>query len=176
MYLEGSGVPRDVLQAVTWYSRAAGGGDVMAAFTLGSIYEDGAEGLPRDAGRAAPWYRQAAETGLVSAQYRLGLLYRDGRGVARSRDEATAWFRKAADQGEANAQLELGVLLTDGPARDVVEAHTWLNLAASRWKHEDTRVRAAALRDALAKTMTPTELAEAYRRATDWQDRHAWGQ
>ena len=57
---------------------------------------------------------------------------------------------------------------------DIVEAHTWFNLAASRWKDEGKRVQAASLRDELEKTMTPDQRAAAYRRATEWQDAHSW--
>jgi TPR repeat protein len=176
MYLEGQGVPRDVRQAIAWYERAADRGDAVAKFSLGSIYETGADHVARDATEAANWYRKAAEQGLVNAQYRLGLMYRDGRGVARDRALAIAWLRKAADQGEADAQIELGILLSSGRAApaDVVEAHTWLNLAASRWKNEAKRVQAARLRNRIEQTMTPAQRTEAYRRATEWQDAHAW--
>ena len=176
MSLDGYGVRRDAVQAVAWYRKAADRGDALAQFSLGSIYETGLDGIARDVAVAAEWYRKAAEQGLVSAQYRLGELFREGRGVRRDREQAIAWLRKAADQGDANAQIELGILLSPGHATsdDLVEAHTWLNLAASRWKDEGQRLRAASLRDALAETMTSAQLAEAYRRATVWQDAHAW--
>jgi hypothetical protein len=56
---------------------------------------------------------------------------------------------------------------------DIVAAHTWFNLAASRWKDEGRRVQAASLRDELEKTMTPDQRAAAYRRAIEWQDAHS---
>ena len=176
MYLDGQGVPRDVPQAVEWYEKAADRGDTMAMFSLGSIYEAGARRVSRDAAKAASWYRKAAEQGLGSAQYRLGMMYRDGRGTPRDRTQAIDWLRQAADQGEADAQIELGILLSPGhgPSTDVVEAHTWFNLAASRWKDESKRVKAGRLRDGLERTMTDEQRAQAYRRATEWQDEHAW--
>ena len=176
MYLDGFGVPRDAAQAVAWYRKAAERGDALAQFSLGSIYETGVDRIARDEAIAAEWFRKAADQGLVSAEYKLGELYRQGRGVRKDRDQALAWLRKAADQGEADAQIELGILLSPGPGatEDIVEAHTWLNLAASRWKKEAQRVNAASRRDALAARMTAAQLSEAYRRATEWQDAHAW--
>ena len=110
----------------------------IASFSLGSIYESGADRVGRDEAKAATWYRKAAGQGLGTAQHRLALMYRDGRGVSRDTAEAIAWFRKAADRGEADAQIELGVLLSPGhgAVTDIIEAHTWFNLAASRWKDE----------------------------------------
>jgi uncharacterized protein len=175
MYFEGQGVRRDVQQAVVWYERAAEHGDAIARFSLGSIYEHGADGVARNLVKAASWYRKAGERGLVTAQYRLGLMYRDGRGVPRNQQQAIAWLRKAADQGDADAQIDLGILLTPGRGTpsDIVEAHTWFNLAASRWKDEAKRVKASSLRDELEKKMTPDQRAAAYRRATEWQDAHS---
>ena len=114
--------------------------------------------------------------GLEPHSTRLALMYRDGRGVTRNAAQAISWFRKAADRGEADAQIELGILLSPGHGKstDIVEAHTWLNLAASRWKDEAKRLQAGRLRDELEKAMTDDQRAQAYRRATEWQDAHAW--
>lgn len=175
MYFDGAGVPRDIAQAVTLYQKAAASGEAIASFSLGSIYETGADSIRRDDANAAMWYRKAAEEGLGTAQYRLALMYRNGRGVSRNITEAIAWLRKAADRGEADAQIELGLLLSPGnDSSDIVEAHTWFNLAASRWKDEAKRVQAAALRDELETMMTSDQRAAAYRRATEWQDAHSW--
>jgi TPR repeat protein len=175
MYLEGYGVSRDIAQAVAWFEKAATAGDAIASFSLAALFDEGAAGLERDQARAAGWYRRAADLGLATAQHRLGVMYRDGRGVARDPRQALDWLRKASELGHPDAQLDLGALLLSVAPANRVEAHLWLNLAASRWKHEESRVRAATLRDELASRMTPAELSEAFRRATAWQDRHAWG-
>lgn len=175
MYRDGLGVPRDAGLAVTWYQKAADQGDAIAQFSLGSIYEAGAGVVARDDVTAASWHRRAADQGLATAQYRLGMMLVDGRGVPRDPTQAVAWLRKAAEQGETDAQIELGTLLTpaSGGSHDIIEAHVWFNLAASRWKNQAQRLEAARLRDALAASMTSSQLAEAYRRATEWQDAHA---
>ena len=81
-------------------------------------------------------------------------------------DEALTQWRAAADAGDQRAMLALGRLYVQGLGvlQDYVEAHKWLNLAASRGE-------AAALkeRDALAEKMTPEERAEAQKLARAWR-------
>ena len=81
-------------------------------------------------------------------------------------DEALAQWRSAAGAGDRRAMLALGRRYVQGLGvlQDYVEAHKWLNLAASRGE-------AAALkeRDAVAEKMTPEERAEAQRRARVWR-------
>lgn len=174
MYLDGHGVPRDARQALAWFERAAGGGDAMAQMAAAELHETGAAGVAPDAGRATHYYRLAAEQGLARGQHHLGLAYRDGRGVPRDAEAALAWLTRASDQGDENAQVDLGVLLLAQTPPRRIEAHAWLNLSASRWKDESTRVRAARLRDELEAVMTDDERRQAYRHAADWQDAHAW--
>jgi len=56
----------------------------------------------------------------------------------------------------------------EGVPQDDVEAHKWRNLSASRATGDD-REQAAESRDALAKLMTPAQLAKAQRLAREWQ-------
>lgn len=81
-------------------------------------------------------------------------------------DEALAQWQAAADAGDQRAMLALGRLYLQGLGvlQDYVQAHKWLNLAASRG--EPT---AAQERDALAAKMTPEERAEARKLARAWQ-------
>ena len=171
MYLDGQGVRRNTALAARWFRAAADRGDAVAQFNLGVLLETGAPGVTRDLAAAANWYGKAADQGLYLAQYRLGVLYEQGRGVTRNTRAAAAWYRKAADRDHPEAQLALGALYAArGELSDIVEAHKWLNLAASRWKSEALRVKAVTQRDTLAASMTPEQLAEASRRAIAWQD------
>ena len=81
-------------------------------------------------------------------------------------DEALTQWRAAADAGDRQAMLALGRLYVQGLGvlQDYVDAHKWLNLAASRGE-------AAALqeRDALAEKMTPMQIATAQERAVAWR-------
>ena len=80
--------------------------------------------------------------------------------------EALTQWRTAADAGDRRAMLALGRLYAQGLGvlQDYIEAHKWLNLAASRGE-------AAALdeRDALASKMTPAQMARAQERAAAWR-------
>ena len=81
-------------------------------------------------------------------------------------DVALTEWRSAAASGDRRAMLALGRLFVQGigAPQDYVEAHKWLNLAASRGE-------AAALkeRDALAAKMTAEQVATAQARATAWR-------
>ena len=107
-----------------------------------------------------------ADTGEATAQHDLGFLYSDGLGVPQDHAEAAGWYRRAAEQGHATAQHGLGVMYSDGLGvpQDYVEAHMWLNLAASQLSGQ-SRERAVAARDAVARLMTPAELRDAQSRA-----------
>ncbi len=76
------------------------------------------------------------------------------------------WYHKAAAQGNASAQHNLGYMYTRGLGvpRDYVRAHMWLSLAAAKG-----HPKSAKLRDAVAKRMTPAQLAEAKRLAREWK-------
>ena len=72
----------------------------------------------------------------------------------------------AAAQGDENAFYDLGVAFSTGShgaACDLIEAHKWFNLAASRG-HEE----AALCRADVSDEMTAREIAEAQRRAREW--------
>ena len=114
--------------------------------------------------------RQSADQGDASAQFYLGAMYAGGQGVPQDDAQAVAWYRKAADQGHVPAQVTLGVMYANGEGvpQDYVEAHKWRNIAASRITGDEQK-RYAETRDALAKQMTPAQLAEAQKRAADWQ-------
>ena len=72
----------------------------------------------------------------------------------------------AASQGENAALFDLGVAFSTGSNGlpcDLIEAHKWFNLAASRG-HEE----AAWCRADISDEMTAREIAEAQRRARQW--------
>ena len=112
----------------------------------------------------------SAEQGDASAQVALGSMYADGRGVPQDGVAAVAWYCRAAEQGNASAQVSLGALYSDGGSgvpQNLVEGHTWLNLAASRLTGEQ-REEAVTARDRVAERMTPADLSEAQHRAREW--------
>jgi uncharacterized protein len=84
------------------------------------------------------------------------------------RDYATALrlVRPLAEQGDATAQYNLGIFYDNGLAvpQDHVRALMWFTLAASQGKEG-----AAALRDLVARRMTPAQIAEAQKLARAWK-------
>ena len=149
--------------------KAAEQGDATAQAKMGRAYFLGL-GVPKDAAEALKWYRKAAEQGEPNAQSSLGFMYERGQGVAQDYPAAVGWYRQAAAQGNAIAQYNLGLMCANGKGvtQDYVEAYMWLNLAASKFSGEEQK-RQAGLRDALAKKMTPQQIAEAERRAQEWK-------
>ena len=140
-------------------------GDALAQYNLGVLYRKG-RGVPQDDVQARQWYEKAAAQGQAKAQYNLGTLYLNGGGVPKDYQQALRWFRMAADQGEALAQTKIGIMYDDGQGvpHDFVQAHKWYNLAATNGDKP-----AAELRDALAKQMTPAQIAEAQKLAQEWK-------
>jgi len=121
--------------------------------------------------------RARAEAGDAEAQYNLGVSYAYGQGVPEDDVEAVRWFRLAADQGSADAQYSLGVMYADGQGvpQDYVQAHMWYNLVASRQTvgfPGGFRHTAAEARDRVADLMTPTQITEPQRLATEWDAAH----
>jgi TPR repeat protein len=102
----------------------------------------------------------------VLAQYNLGILYSAGRGVAKDEAEAAKWYRLAAEQGYVLAQSSLGLILQNGRGvpRDLIDAYMWLGLASARGDS-----KAIADRDAVAREMTPVQLAEGQKRVREWK-------
>lgn len=71
-----------------------------------------------------------------------------------------------ANHNDVDAQYMLGYMyaLGEGVLQDYVEAHKWLNLAASQGKEG-----AREAREEVARRMTPTQVARAQALARDWQ-------
>ena len=85
-------------------------------------------------------------------------------------------LRLAAEQGDPDAQAFLGVRhdLGNGVPQDYVQAHKWINLAASRTTTEKAGDYRLA-RDEVAEKMTASQVAEAQRLAREWQQK-TWEQ
>ena len=75
--------------------------------------------------------------------------------------------------GQAVSQGNLGVMydIGRGVPQDYVEAHMWANLAAAQSSGED-RDRWVKNRDISAAKMTAEQIAEAQRRAREWNAAH----
>ncbi len=155
----------DYVKAYKEFKDLADHGDAGAQFFLGAMYELG-NGVPQNGDEALRWYRKAADQGNAEAQHNLGYMYANGQGVPQDYAEALKWYNKAAGQGNAYAQNALGWMYNSGQGvpQDFVLAYMWFNLAAAQGRSD-----AQDSRDKLAKEMTPAQIAEAQRLASEWK-------
>lgn len=92
-----------------------------------------------------------------------------GNGQITQSEEALAMIAeclKQYEQGSVDALYDLGVAFSTGShgaACDMIEAHKWFNIAASKGHEEASWCRAD-----ISDEMTAREIAEAQRRAREW--------
>jgi hypothetical protein len=165
MYALGKGVRQDDGEALKWYRLAASQGDALGQFKVGVMYALG-KGVKQNNAEAVKWYRMAAEQGNALAEALLGSAYAVGKGVSKNYAEAAKWFILAADQGHRDGQFTLGLMyaLGRGVPQNYIAAHMWLSLAAAQGDEP-----AAIKRGEIARMMTPTQVAEAQRLASEWR-------
>ena len=163
IYYRGEGVEKDYAEALKWIRKAAESGVAQEQFVLGLMYGQG-QGTERDSGKAINWIRKAAEQGLPEAQATLASIYYRGEGTDKDYAEAAKWARDAANRGIARAQLLFGAMCAAGQGieQNKVEAYAWLSLAAA--SGTEAASGATKVCGALAKEMSPDELAKAKRR------------
>ena len=179
LYANGQGVAEDYAEAVKWYRLAAGQGDPLGQYNLAGMYITG-HGVRQDYAEGTKWLRLAADQGNGNAQIVLGLAYVSGQGVPQDYSEAAKWICLAADQGAldlahwsgqgrsdraadqalAFAQYILGGAYANGQGvpRDFVRAYFWFSSAVSQGNEDAVRAR-----EALTRTMSPAQIAEAQR-------------
>lgn len=96
-----------------------------------------------------------------------------GEAIAKEENLFVASCLAAAAQGDVASYFDLGVAFSTGSQGaecDLVEAHKWFNLAASKGHEEASWCRAD-----ISDEMTAREISEAQRRAREWmmQERKA---
>ncbi len=161
-YRQGRSVPRDPVEAATWYRKAAEQRNLYAFCSLGEMYQTG-EGVTRDDSEGLHCFRAATDENLLRENWEeadmvldmwqkaseLGdakaeLFYgsycvaraksfdEDSRG--RYLEEAVSWFRKAAEQNQVDAQYSLGRMYFtgEGVPRHYEEALRWFRKAADQ--------------------------------------------
>lgn len=136
-------------------------GIAAAQYKLGLMYEHG-RGVQKDLAEAGKWYALAAQQGYANAQYNLGFVHYAQNDIAGT----TEWWSRAAERGDEQAMFSLGFMFAEGDRapRDPVRAHMWYDLAAAHGSAD-----AAFKRDQLARQMSAADVAQARRRAADWQ-------
>ena len=196
-YGSGRGVKKNIAHAFHWFEKAAAQNFPQAQWNLGELYATGLPGVDPDpkkatqlckraakAGfapasatlgalfahakkhdRAVQWWMLAVEQGDLESLFNLGQAYRLGMGAVKDEAKAFELFLNAAMRGLAAAQSRIGLAYAtgDGAALDPIEACKWIELAATRGDKA-----AVANRERARRILSPIQLAEAERRATEW--------
>jgi len=134
-YLNGKGVPKNIVEGVNRFRKAAEQGHRDAQYLLGICYFQYQE--IKNESESTFWFRKAAGQGHTEAQYQLGNRYYHGSGVTKNNIQAVAWIRKAAEQDHLEAQFLLGnfysPLFTDDEVqKNENEAILWWKKAAEK--------------------------------------------
>lgn len=129
-YLNGTGVPPNLVEGVRWMRRAAKKGWTKAAFILATLYLHGlppeveepsgassvfdeikppSDNREPDYRKAAYWAKIAADKGYADAQAMYGYVLSSGPDDLRDPEEGLVWYRKAADAGCVQGHLGLGL-------------------------------------------------------------------
>lgn len=149
LYENGTGVPKDLANALHWYQKSAAQGNAKAQFNLGWIYAfsthmpggfNTATNLWKTSGMAmaVESWTQEAGRGDASAQIRLAWMCFLGNGVPADAAKAVEWLQKPATDGDAKAQVSLGVIYSlGGPGlqADHLKVEKWYYKAATQGDH-----------------------------------------
>jgi len=148
-YDVGNDLPRDLAQAMAWYSRAANAGHSEAQNSIGSALQ-----AEKRYGEALAWYEKAAAQGHVRSISSIAALYDAGLGVTQDHRKAFELWTRAAELGSAEAMWHLARLQAGGALgeRDFIAACAW-NLRARGYAQPVER-------DLLARTEQTAALLE----------------
>jgi TPR repeat protein len=137
-------------------TKSANGGYAPAQETLGEMYLEGKCGLAQDAARGERLLLAAAEPGRSGPKLLLANLYASAKGsVKRGPLKAYMWYELVIREGD---QTE-----------DIPEFVMFLFYLSSNW------LDATLAQQELEKTMTKAQVAEAIRKAAQWQKQHRKG-
>jgi TPR repeat protein len=169
-YDEGRLVPRDLAEALKWYSRAAEAGYAEAQNSLGSALQ-----AEKRYAEALAWYEKAAAQEHVRSINSLAALYDAGLGVAQDRNQAFQLWTRAAELGSAEAMWNLARLYGSGGLGkpDLMAACAW-NLRARGYAKPFERgllARTAQTTAFLDKELHAGELAACRTLAAKWVPR-----
>jgi TPR repeat protein len=86
-------------------------------------------------------------------------------------DEQAVATRRRAEAGEPFQQMYLGLMYFEGDhvPQDYVRSYMWLNIAAARVPKE-SRSDVESVRGIVAEKLTPAQVVEAQKRASEWMD------
>ncbi len=92
MYMNGTGVEKDLEEAKKYLNMAAKTFNIKAMLSLGHIYYK-----ENNYSLAEYWYKEAAKFGNSLAMYNLGVMYQTGKASVKNIDLAKYWLSKSAN-------------------------------------------------------------------------------
>ena len=151
------GLRADPAQAVMWLQKAADQGNINSKVLLGDAYYNG-RGVKQDYKKSFALYNQAAAQNHKYAAYMLGVQCMDGSGVDKDVTAGFSWLLRSAGLNFDDAQLGVARSYAAGigVAKDDVAADMWFRIYQLNGHPE-----ALPDREALEKTLTPEQLADA---------------
>ncbi len=164
------GEPHESQEMFRWFKKSADQGHSGAQYELANCYSYG-KGVAKDCAQSLGWYRKAAAQGVNSACLFIGHYYKDGEGVPKDAAEAAKWFRKGS-KGDVSCLHALSKLYLegdDGVPKDLVKALMYLDLILVQSGAGAFKTEVQKERDSCAKDMTPDQIAEAKRLASEWK-------
>ena len=164
MYMDGSGVEKNLAESIKWFEKSAAQDHTPAHINLAWIYSEGV-GVAKDLKKAASWYEKAAMLGDAKAETKLGAIYLDGAGVKQDENKALKHFESAAEKDISEAQFHLALMYCNGRgvAADPARCLAWMTLSARRGNN-------AAVKNAkfIQSKMSPAQIKMAFMNAAEW--------
>jgi TPR repeat protein len=80
LYLNGSGVEKDLQKAAALMEKAAAGGGAIAQYNVGRFYRTG-QGVVQNDKTAIYWFKLSADQGFADAQADLAIALAEGHGI-----------------------------------------------------------------------------------------------
>ena len=153
MYYHGEGVAQDYAEAAKWFLKAADQQIVPAQIYLGKMHENG-QGLPQNHREAVKLYEEAAHSVTKKAQASLILIHLEGT------SSQTNLVQSYLEQVRDNIGIR-------SLRADLVEAYKWLEVLVPLVEFPEVRNTIYEARNDVARELTPPEIAEAERLASE---------
>lgn len=134
-YAYGDGVPKNAVQAIYWFEKAAryGNNALHYFYLLGHYYAYGYQIIGKDTEKAIYWWTKAAKQEDRNTQWILGILYADDNEGFQDSEMAAYWLEKSMGKCDYMWHfLELGKRYADGEgvSQDSNKAVYWLTKAS----------------------------------------------
>ena len=130
-------IEQDPEESAKWLRLAADHGWSFAQSVLATNYLHG-QGVEQDADEAERLMLLCCDSGHVSSMASLASLYAIGRGLRQDHKKAVKWYRRVFAKADADELFGFGYDLAmrdEVREEDLVLAHTWFQLAASKGHH-----------------------------------------